>query len=81
MLSEFLDKNLRAARYKILKDRTYWGDIPGRRGVWANARSLEACRKELREVLENWLLLKVRSKEHIRGFTLKIDRRSLVRNG
>ncbi len=81
MLSEFLHKKLATAKYKLLKDRTYFGEIPGLRGVWANARSLEACRKELKEVLEDWLLLKVRNKENIPGFNLKIDRRSLVRHG
>ena len=46
-----------------------------------NARNLEDCRKELREVLEDWLLLKVRSKEPVPGFAIKIDRRELVRHG
>lgn len=81
MLSEFLHKKLATAKYKLLKDRTYYGEIPGLRGVWANARSLEACRKELKEILEEWLLLKVRNKESVPGFNLKIDRRSLVRHG
>ena len=61
MLSEFLDKKLRRARYKILKDGTYYGEVLGLRGVWANADNLEACRIELKEVIEDWVLLKVRS--------------------
>jgi len=59
----------------------YFGEIPGLLGVWASARTLEACRKELREVLEDWLLLKVRDHESVPGFKLKTDRRSLVRHG
>ncbi|MDO8514424.1 MAG: type II toxin-antitoxin system HicB family antitoxin [bacterium] len=81
MLSEYLDKKLRAARYKFLKDGTYFAEIPGARGVWASARNLEACRKELREVLEDWLLIKVQSKEKVPGLSIKVDRRSLVRHG
>jgi predicted RNase H-like HicB family nuclease len=81
MLSEFLEKKLRSARYKLLKDRTYFGEIPGLRGVWANARTLEVCRRELREVLEDWVLLKVRNRENISGLNIKTDRRRLVRNG
>jgi len=81
MLSEFLHKKLVSARYKLLADRTYFGEIPGLRGVWANARSLEKCRDELREVLEDWLVLKVRDHESVPGFKVNRDRRTLVRNG
>ncbi len=81
MLSQFLEKKLKVARYKLLKNGTYFGEIPGIKGVWANARSLEACREELREVLEDWLLLKIRDDEVVPGFSIKTDRRNLVRNG
>jgi predicted RNase H-like HicB family nuclease len=80
MLSEFFAKKLRMARYKILRDGTYFGEIPGLKGVWANASSLERCREELREVLEAWLLLKVRRGEQVPGFKLNVDRRQLVRH-
>ena len=40
-------------------DGTFYGSIPGIRGVWANAPTLEACRAELEEVLEDWLLLSI----------------------
>ncbi|OGF73807.1 antitoxin HicB [Candidatus Giovannonibacteria bacterium RIFCSPHIGHO2_02_FULL_46_20] len=68
MLSEYIEKKLKQANYKILRDRSYFGEVPGLRGVWASARNLEDCRQELREVLEEWLLLKVRSKESARHF-------------
>ena len=55
MLTEYLTKKLTEARYKLFKDGSYFGEIPGLQGVWANARNLEACRKELQEVLEDWL--------------------------
>ena len=80
MLSQFLDKKIRAAKYKILKDGTYFGEISSLHGVWANARSLEVCREQLREVLEDWLLLKVQGGEIVAGFALKTDKRNLVRN-
>lgn len=80
MLTEFIYKKLREAKYKVLKDKSYFGEIPGIRGVWANAKTLETCRKELSEVLENWILLKVRDREKIPGFVLKFDRRSLARH-
>ena len=80
MLSEFITKKLQSARYKILKDGTYYGEIPGFRGVWANAGNLEDCRTELREILEEWILLKVRSGDKIPGFKLNMDRRELVKH-
>ena len=48
------------ARYKILDDGTYFGEIPSLKGVWANDKTLEACRAELQEVLEDWLVIKLR---------------------
>lgn len=51
MLREYIDKKLATARYKILADGTYFGEIPGLRGVWANAKDLKQCRRELGEVL------------------------------
>ena len=80
MLREYIDKKLASARYKLLKDGTYFGEIPAAQGVWANEATLELCRQQLRDVLEEWLLLKVRSWETVPGFKLKVDQRDLVRN-
>ena len=80
MLTEFIEKQLKKARYKLLKNKSYFGEIPGAKGIWANAKNLEDCRKELREVLEGWLLLKVRASEDVPGFHLKVDRRELVKH-
>ena len=80
MLSEYIKKKLKVAKYKTLKDGSHFGEIPGLKGVWANSKNLRECKKELSEVLEDWLILKVRNKESIPGFDIKIDRRELVRN-
>ena len=50
MLSEFIEKKMRNAEYKLLKNGVYFGEIPDFQGVWANADNLEDCRKELREI-------------------------------
>ncbi len=81
MLSSYLEKKMDGARYRLLRDKSYFGEIPGLRGVWANSRTLEGCRKELQEVLEDWLLLKVQARERVPGFAVKTDRRRLVRHG
>jgi predicted RNase H-like HicB family nuclease len=80
MFSEFIERKLRAAKYKILEDGTYYGEIPGLRGVWSNSRNLEDCRRELQEVLEDWVLLKVRDNDPIPGFRIRGGRRSTLKN-
>lgn len=74
MLTEFINKQIEKAKYELIDDGTYYGEIPGLRGVWANASKLEDCRKELQEVLEGWLILKLRDGDSIPG--LKADRPS-----
>jgi len=70
MISEFIYKKLSEARYKILEDGSYFGEIPGLKGVWASARNLEKCRKELQEVLEDWLVLKIKDGDKISGLSI-----------
>ncbi len=59
MLTRYLRAALHRATYKALDDGSFFGEIPGFDGVWANAGSLEACREELEEVLEEWILFRV----------------------
>ena len=60
MLTRYLRSAMHRARFEILPDDgTFYGEIPGFEGVYANADSLEACRDELEEVLEEWILVRV----------------------
>ena len=60
MLTKYIRAAMNKARYEILlDDSTFYGGIPGFQGVYANADTLEACRDELEEVLEDWILLSV----------------------
>ncbi|HEY3138131.1 MAG TPA: type II toxin-antitoxin system HicB family antitoxin, partial [Blastocatellia bacterium] len=60
MLTKYIQAAMRQAKYEILSDDgTFYGEIPGFEGVYANADSLEACREELEEVLEEWILFRV----------------------
>ena len=60
MLTSYIRAAMRRAKYEILQDdRTFYGEIPGFGGVYANAKTLEACREELEEVLEEWILFRV----------------------
>jgi predicted RNase H-like HicB family nuclease len=68
MLTDYILQKLAQARYKILEDGTYFGKIPGLQGVWASEKTLEKCREMLREVLEEWLILKLRDGDKIPDF-------------
>ncbi len=58
LLAEYIEVAMRDADYMIfVEDGTYYGEIFGFDGVWANADTLEECRRELAEVLEGWILL------------------------
>jgi predicted RNase H-like HicB family nuclease len=60
MLTTYVRAAMHHARYEILPDDgTYYGEIDGFQGVWANADTLEACRDELEDVLEEWIALRV----------------------
>ena len=60
MLTEYIRAAMKKARYEILPDdNTFYGEILGFDGVYANADTLEACRDELEEVLEEWIFLRI----------------------
>lgn len=60
MLSKYILSAMKKARYEILKDdNTFYGEIPGFKGVYANSSTLERCREELEEVLEEWLFFRI----------------------
>ena len=58
MLTEYINAAMHRAHYEILGDgEGFFGKIEGFQGVWANSDKLENCRKELQEVLEEWILI------------------------
>lgn len=60
MLTNYIKAAMRHAKYEILSDDgSFYGEIPGFDGVYANAETLEQCRDELEEVLEEWILFRV----------------------
>ena len=60
MLTEYVRAAMKKAKYEILPDdNTFYGEIPGFDGVYANADTLEGCREELEEVLEEWLFFRI----------------------
>jgi predicted RNase H-like HicB family nuclease len=61
MLTEYIEEALKRAKYEIIDDEEpYYGEVPELKGVWASGKTLEECRKKLKEVIEGWLILSIK---------------------
>lgn len=68
MLTSYIKKNIAKARFEYMKEGgEYFGSIPGIRGVWATGKTIAACRKELQEVLEEWIFWQTSDRVKIKG--------------
>ncbi|CUU36802.1 MAG: type II toxin-antitoxin system HicB family antitoxin [Fimbriimonadales bacterium] len=76
MLTKYIQKAMERATFEHLPEEgCYYGEIPGFDGVWATGATLEACRAELQEVLEEWILMRVAMHlpvPQIEGIALKV---------
>lgn len=54
-MADYIEAAIREARYEVLEDGTWYAEIPGLKGVWSDAETREQSRKELEEVLEEWI--------------------------
>ena len=60
MLIDYIRAAMHHARYELLDDdEGFYGEIAPCPGVFANADTLEGCRDQLAEVLEDWILVRV----------------------
>jgi predicted RNase H-like HicB family nuclease len=61
MLIEYIQAALARAKYELIRDdEPYYGEVPGLKGVWATGKTLEECRKRLAEVIEGWIIIRLR---------------------
>jgi predicted RNase H-like HicB family nuclease len=60
MLTEYIQAAMRRAKYELLGDGTFFGEIPDCQGVWGNADTLKACQEDLQDALEGWIVLGLR---------------------
>jgi predicted RNase H-like HicB family nuclease len=78
MIIEYIHSALKKAKYEFLPDdKMYYGEIPGFKGVYASSKNLEDCREELREVLEEWIVMSLKNNlplPKINNKTLNIKR-------
>lgn len=59
MVTDYIARALERARYELLPDGTFAATVRGLRGVLATGTTLEGCRRDLAEVIEEWLLVRV----------------------
>lgn len=81
MFTQFVDHLMKSrAKFERIKDpEPYFGRISGFRGVWAQGKTQRACERNLREVLEEWLLIKIRKHQFV-PTTRRYDLNALLRS-
>ena len=61
MIAEYVQAALDRVRYEIIDDaEPYYGEVPELEGVWATGSTLEQCRHNLAEVIDGWLVVRLR---------------------
>jgi predicted RNase H-like HicB family nuclease len=61
MITEYIQAALKEANYQIIEDEEpYYGEVPGLDGVWASGKTLEECRHNLAEVIDGWLVVRLK---------------------
>jgi len=68
MFDKYLKFALNKADYKMLESGEWFASITGYDGIWATGISVEETRRELIEVLEEWLILKFKDNDPILFF-------------
>jgi len=58
MLTDYIEAVIKKAKCEIIKDEEpYYGEIPSIKGIWATGKTLEECRKNLKEALEDYIII------------------------
>jgi len=61
MIPEYINAALEKAKYEMIKDEEpYYGEVPGLKGVWASGKTLEECRRNLSETIEEWIIIRLK---------------------
>lgn len=59
LMADYIEAALGEAKYELLEDGTWYGEIPALKGVWSNADTREQTQQELQEVVEEWIYLRL----------------------
>jgi hypothetical protein len=61
MITEYITEALKRAKFELINDEEpYYGEAKELRGVWATRKTLEECRHNLAEVIDGWLVVRLR---------------------
>jgi predicted RNase H-like HicB family nuclease len=61
MIVQYIEAALSHARYEIIDDEEpYYGEVPELAEVWATGKTLEECRKNLAEIIDGWIVVRLR---------------------
>ena len=56
VLTDYIEAAMQEAQFELMENGDYFGSIPSCEGAWADAPTVDACRTELRSVLESWMV-------------------------
>lgn len=59
MFSEYIQAALDRSKYDTLEDGSYAAIVPGLQGVIAVGDTFEECRRDLIEVIEEWIVARL----------------------
>jgi predicted RNase H-like HicB family nuclease len=59
VITSYVDQALRRAHYSSLEDGTFCATVPALPGIIATGATVEECRDQLAEVVEEWVLVRV----------------------
>ena len=60
MFAEYIQAALAKAEYEVISNpEPYYAHVSGLVGVWATGRTIEDCRNDLIEVIEEWIVAKL----------------------
>ena len=61
LIAQYVEAALSRAKYELIEDEEpYYGEVPELEGVWATGKTLEECRHNLAEVIDGWLVVRLR---------------------
>jgi predicted RNase H-like HicB family nuclease len=63
LINGYINEALKGASVRKLEDGGFFGEIEGFEGVWASDEDLAVCVAQLREVLFDWLVLKIEAND------------------
>lgn len=79
MITRYVARALERAQYRLIEDGTFSATVRGLRGVIATGATLEACRRDLAEVVEDWVLVRIArglTVPALDGVTIRVRRAS-----